>query len=368
MQTIAPFELERYLAKHEFTAKYPFSSSDCDSLTIKELLDLCSTPIEKLALVWLGYTEPLGHPQLREAISSLYSKVKPDEILVHTGAEEAIYNFVMSYLKPEDHLVVHFPCYQSLYSVAEARGCEVTKWQADEKKGWALDLDFLKRSIKKNTRVVIVNAPHNPTGHLPTRQWFDELISILQKQGIFLFLDEVYRGIEYDKNDRLPAAADAYENALSLGVMSKSYGLAGLRIGWIATRNKEVYEKMMGFKDYTTICNSAPSEFLSTIAIQNHAKLWSNNLKLIQENISVLNQIFINHPDKIEWVKPKAGCIGFPRYKGKEGAQAFSERLLRETGVLLSPGKYFCYDDDHFRIGFGRHSFKKAAALFDSFL
>jgi len=260
---IAPFRLERYFAKYEFNVEYLLCSSDCESVQIKELLKFEPGAEMRLNNLRLGYTESEGNPSLRNEICKIYESTKPENILVHSGAEEAIFLFMQAVLKPGDHIIVHWPCYQSLFEIAKSIGCDVTKWKADEDNGWSLDINELEASIKDNTKVIVLNIPHNPTGFLMSRKDYLEVCRLAEKRGLILFSDEVYRESEYDINDRLPSASDINKSAVSLGVMSKTYGLAGLRIGWIATRNKEIYKRMVSLKDFTTICNIAPSEFLA---------------------------------------------------------------------------------------------------------
>jgi len=259
---IQPFKLERYFAKYEFSARYLLCSSDCESLSVGDLLALEPGAEEAMRRHWLGYTESPGSPSLRKEITRIYTSITPEEVLVFSGAEEAIFLFILAELKAGDHLIVHWPCYQSLFEVAKGMGVDVTLWMAREENSWQLDLDELKQRVRPETRAIIVNTPHNPTGYLMPRSDFDELNRIALDRGLVLFCDEVYRELEYDPADRLPAACDVNPGAVSLGVMSKTYGLAGLRIGWIATHRAEILNRIATLKDYTTICNSAPSELL----------------------------------------------------------------------------------------------------------
>ena len=256
---IRPFQIERFFARYEFTAPYLLSSSDCEALSIQELLSLEEGAAEQFQHHWLGYTESQGSPALRRAIAALYQSIDEEQVLVHSGAEEAIFTFMNAVLESNDHVIVHFPCYQSLFEVAHAIGCEVTPWETHEENGWELDLDRLRQSIKGNTRAIIVNCPHNPTGYLMSKATQQQIIEIAREHQCIVFSDEVYRGLEQNPDEALPAACDLYEHAVSLGVMSKTFGLPGLRIGWIATHNQHIYESMATFKDYLTICNSAPS-------------------------------------------------------------------------------------------------------------
>jgi aspartate/methionine/tyrosine aminotransferase len=355
---LRPFGLERYFAAHEFTAQRLLCCSDCESMEIGELLALEAGAAERFAGLRLGYTEAVGARELREAVAALYEDIAPHQILVHAGAEEAIFNFMNVVLSPGDHVVVHAPCYQSLAEVARGIGAVVAEWRGYAETGWALDLADLERMLTADTRLVVVNFPHNPTGWLPPVAFVRELSEMSQRHGFVVFSDEVYRGLELD-DDRLPAFADITPSALSLGVMSKTYGLAGLRIGWVATRNMRLLEAMTAFKDYTTICNSAPSEFLAAIALRRCEPIIARNRWIIRDNLEHLERFFTRHADRFDWRRPKAGPIAFPGLR-QGSAQNFCRGLLENTGVLLLPGSMYGNYDDRFRIGFGRRDMPQA--------
>ena len=351
---LPPFKLERYFAVHEFSAPYLLCCSDCESMRVGDLLDMEPSAEKAFFDLQLGYTESRGHPQLREQIASLYTGVDPEEVLVHSGAEEAIFNTMQVLLDSDSHAIVHWPCYQSLMEVAGATGCAVSPWPALPENGWALDIEDLNRSLRPNTRLVVINCPHNPTGYLMRRQEVEELVNLSRRHGFVIFSDEVYRLLEHDPADRLPALCELDETAVSLGVMSKAFGLAGLRIGWTVTRNRSLYEKLATFKDYTTICNSAPAEYLATIALKHREAILGRNLDIISKNLTLLDKFFDRYPGLFHWQKPRAGPIAFPRFLGPDTVQFCSE-LLDRAGVLLLPGTL--YDDGlehYFRIGFGR--------------
>ena len=257
------FKIERFWAKYEFNTPYILCSSDCESFSIKELLGLEKNSEEELKRLRLEYTDSQGSPQLREEISKLYENIKPEEIIIFSGAEEGIFIFMNVLLEKSDHVIVQYPAYQSLYEIANSIGCEVTRWIMGDKHNWELDINFLQNNIKKNTKAIVINLPHNPTGYLASKEKFNTIVDIAKKNNVTVFSDEVYRFLEYDKKDRLQAMTDIYDKGVSINVMSKSFGLAGLRIGWIATKDKALLSRMVSFKDYTTICNSAPSEFLA---------------------------------------------------------------------------------------------------------
>lgn len=356
---LPPFVLERYLVEHEFSAPYVMCASDCESYSLGELLDFEPGAREKFEKLWLGYTEAPGHPELRRSVAALYGTIAPANVLTFAGAEEAIFAFMNVALGPEDHVVVHWPCYQSLFQVAETIGCEVSRWEADAENGWRLDIGALRKTLQPNTKAVILNSPHNPTGYLMDRAELEEVARVVERHGAVLFVDEVYKGLEYEPASVLPSGCDLSESAVSLGVMSKSLGLAGLRIGWVASRNQALLDRMASYKDYLSICNSAPSEFLATLALGHKDRILERNRRLIAKNLALLSAFFRDHEDKFEWARPRAGCIVFPKWKGGS-TDEFCDSVRAKSGVLLAPSSKFAFGERHFRVGFGRRNFPAA--------
>jgi aspartate/methionine/tyrosine aminotransferase len=365
---INDFKLEEFFAKYEFKAKYLLCASDCESYTIDELLALQKGSKEELKNQSLGYTESQGNSILRSEISNLYNDLTKDEIIVFSGAEEGIFIFMNVFLDQGDHIIVQFPAYQSLFEVAASVGCEITQWIMDENQNWELNIEELRSLIKKNTKLIIINFPHNPTGYLISREKFEKLIELAEQNNIYIFSDEVYRFLEYSENDRLPNMCDCYENGISLGVMSKAFGLAGLRIGWIATRNKKLLKRMLSFKNYTTICSSAPSEFFATLALISKEKIIERNLSIIKNNLKLIENFFHQQKALFSWKKPKAGCIAFPRIDFDKSSEEFCIKLYQDTGVLLLPSSMYDYDDKHFRIGFGRRDLVDGLRILEDYI
>jgi aspartate/methionine/tyrosine aminotransferase len=363
---LPPFALERFFARHEFAARHLLCASDCESMSVGDLLALEPGAQEALAVLRLGYTESLGSPTLRQAISGLYRTVSPEEILVTCGAEEAIFLFMHAALSPGDGLVVHQPCYQSLAEVARSAGCRVIPWLAREEDGWALDPGDLPR-LAEGARAIVVNLPHNPTGYLMDQRSFGQAVSAAEERGLVLFSDEVYRGLESSPSDTLAAAADLSATAVSLGVMSKTYGLPGLRIGWVATRNHRILRCMAEIKDYTTICAAAPSEHLAETALRHAAELARRSRRIIDDNLALLDGFFGRRAALLSWRRPVAGPVGFPRFLGGDVGE-LCRGALEAEGVLLAPGGLFGDAGGHFRIGFGRTSLPEALAGLERFL
>lgn len=365
---IPDFKLERYFARWEFAAPYILGASDVEGYRLDDLLALAD---DQARALWenltLGYTEAPGHPLLRAEIAGLYESAAPDDVLTFAGAEEAIFVLMNVLLGPGDHAVVTWPGYQSLYEVAGAIGAEVTLLPLDQARGWALDLDTLRRALRPTTRLIVVNFPHNPTGALPDGAIFDALVELAREAGAHLFSDEVYRLLEFDPADRLPAAVDVYERGISLGVMSKAFALAGLRIGWLATRDGDLLRRAAAFKDYTSICNSAPSEILALIALRSREAVLARSHSIIEHNLEHLDRFFEDGRELFEWVRPRAGSIAFPRLLADLPVERFAAELVEQEGVLLLPGTLYDHPGNHFRIGFGRTNLPAALARLERF-
>jgi aspartate/methionine/tyrosine aminotransferase len=203
---------------------------------------------------------------------------------------------------------------------------------------------------------------------LPTHEQWGRLTEELAARGIHLLADEVYRFLELDPADRLTAGADAFSRGISLGVMSKSFAMAGLRIGWLATRDRELLARCAAFKDYTTICSSAPSEILALIGLRARDAVLARSRAIIERNLELLDGFFADHADRFGWVRPRGGSIGFPRLLDDESIDDFAARLVERQGVLLLPGSQFAHRGNHFRIGFGREDLPEALAALEAFL
>lgn len=360
---IAEFELERYFARWEFAVRHLLCASDVEGWPMGELLALAD---DETVALWrdlrLGYAEAPGHPLLRREIASLYDTATPDDVVVLSGAEEGIFALVNVLLGPGDHTIVTWPGYQSLYEVARACGAEVTLHELREDTGWAIDVEALRRQVTPRTRLIVINAPHNPTGMLPDRATFDAVVEIAAEAGAHLLVDEVYRYLEVDEGDRLPAGIDAGSHVISLGVMSKSFAMAGLRIGWLATRDRDVLALAAAFKDYTTICASAPSEILALIGLRARDTVLARSRSIVLDGLAAVDELFLRWPQALSWVRPRGGSIGFPRLRAGLDIDRFAAELVEAEGVLLLPGSRFGHPGNHFRIGFARTDIADAIA------
>lgn len=362
-----PFALERYFARHEFSARYLLGSSDPEALTVADLFALDPEQAAGFPRLGLGYTECAGDPELRRQIARLYETVAEDRVLVFSGAEEPIYAFFQVVLDPGDHVIVHTPAYASHLEVPRSLGADVEPWAADPARNWALDPEDLRRRIRTDTKVILVSFPHNPTGFLPDPDTWREILKIAQDCGAWLLSDEVYRGLEHDPSHRLPAACDRYERAVSLSALSKTCGLAGLRLGWVATHDRDLLKRLATFKDYLTICNAAPSEFLGRLALEHAEHLFGLHRARLKANLEHLAAFFQRQVSHFAWERPRAGTTTLPRLR-QGNALAFCDRLVEATGVMLVPSGFFGMDDDHLRFGYGRANLAEALARLEAWL
>src|SRR4029079_141207 len=366
---ISEFALERYFARWEFAAEHLLCASDVQAYPMAELLALAD---DEGRALWdgleLGYTESTGHPLLRREIAALYETIEPDDVLTFAGAEEAVFCRAHVLLGPGAHAIVPWPAYQSLYEVGRAAGADVTLHELHESDGWAIDVDRLRAQVTPATRLIVVNTPHNPTGMLADRATFEAFVEIARESGAHLLVDEVYRYLEFDESERLPAGADALPRGISLAVMSKAYALAGLRIGWLATHDRDLLARLAAFKDYTTICSSAPSEILSIIALRAGPQVLARSRSIIAANLELLDAFLDDWADRFTWLRPRAGSIGFARLTVPAvRIDDWAAELVQAEGVLLAPGSVFEYPGNHFRLGFGRTDLPEALGRLEAF-
>jgi aspartate/methionine/tyrosine aminotransferase len=373
MPTLPDFRLETHFSRWEFKAKYHLTASDAQTMSLTELLAMADGDArDRWENLSLGYTETYGLPALREEIAATYQDLEADDVLCFAGAEEGLYLAMQTLLEPGDHAIVVTPNYQAAESIPLAV-CEVTGVAQDPENAWALDVDEIERQLRPTTKLVSVNFPNNPTGAVPDVQTWTRLVRSCEERNIVLFSDEVYRGLETDTAAMLPQAADMSPTALSLNVMSKAYGLPGLRIGWIACRDRTVLRRLERAKHYTSICNSAPAEILAVMALRAREVILDRNRAIVAANIPRFDAFFSQYPDLFDWAPPAGGCVCFPAYLGDDGVEAMCTDLVEECGILLLPASIYRSEltatpTNRFRIGLGRHGPDEALATWSEWL
>ncbi|MDG0989506.1 MAG: pyridoxal phosphate-dependent aminotransferase [Yoonia sp.] len=349
------------------------TASDAEAMSLRDLLAM-ATPAEREAFegMWLGYTETFGAPDLREAIAATYANQAASDILCFAGASEGIFAANQVILDADSHAIVVTPNYQSHETLPVAI-CEATGVPLDPNDNWSLDIDRVAAAIRPNTKLVTINFPHNPTGAILPLDRYQALVELCRKHGIYILHDEIFNGLGETRARHLPFIADIYERGLSLNVMSKSYGLPGLRVGWIACQDAEIISKMERLKHYLSICNSGPSERLTMIALRNKNRILARNCAIVDENLPKWDAFFARYPDLFEWQRPDGSCMAFPRYKGADGVEAFCASLVEESGVLFLPSTIYSSDlgptpTDRLRLGFGRANLEEGLAALDAHL
>lgn len=364
------FKLEEFLAQHEFSAQYLLCCSDAETFSMQDLLKMASSQdMELWEKLTLGYTETAGLPLLKHTIAQqLYPALNKDQIHCFAGAEDAIFCALHTLCHPGNHIIVLTPCYQSLQEIPLHRGAHVTDIALREENQWRIDIREIKHTITPKTKGIIINFPHNPTGQIISQDEIQELVALCTAHDLWLFSDEVYRLLGNPDTPWSSPAAELYPKAISLGVMSKSFGLAGLRIGWLACQDKKLLQKIARTKDYTSISNSAPSEILALIALRNKDQILARNNQIVAHNLTLIDQMMETHGNCLRWVRPQGGCVGFINYLGQESVDVFSKRLLQQTNTLIMPASIYDCKTNHFRIGFGRRNMPDALKNFKSIL
>jgi aspartate/methionine/tyrosine aminotransferase len=345
--------LAAFKKNHQSQARYFLSTATPEALSLSELLTFASSEEKD---VWeslqLGYTNSQGEEYLREAIATQYPGLNSDHIVCFAGAQEAIFSSFQGLVGSADHVSAITPMFEPLVLTAQGLGAWINFCTMDySPEGWTLDLDKWLGYINADTRLAVINFPHNPTGHLLSQDELQAVINKARETDTWLFSDEVYRGLEFNDDQRLAPVASMYEKGISLGVASKCFGLGGVRVGWIATQDKALISKLLEIKEFLSICNGVTDEFLATLAIRNAGELYKRVVNIIQANVAHIEK----HQEELafEWIAPMSGCLSYPRLKDFDDAREYSLALLQNTGALALPGDCFLHGKAHIRLGLG---------------
>lgn len=351
-------------------SKGTISPSYADLMRVDELLALEAGAADRYLQQMLSYTRPNGSTELRQAIVGYLnaqnadakgaSRLQEQEITVTSGSDEAIFMLMEAWLRgrTDAHVIVHTPIYQSLLTLPGTYGAAVSEWPAEEADGWRPALEKLQSLIRPNTSMVIVNFPHNPTGWHPDPVYTRQLIEVVEGAGILLVADEVYAGLRLEAKTRFECLAGLSPQALSIGSVSKAFAMPGVRVGWIATQNSEFTKRAARLHQYLNTYPAQPSEFLTGLALRHAQKILARNCAIAQANYAQLEAFLDELPHLLEWHKPVAGVVCFPRWKGGNSTQVLSDEFLHSTGWLIAPSARFLAGDQHFRIGYGTRNFE----------
>lgn len=367
---IKPFATEHFYAQYEFTTPYQLCNSDCETVTVAELLQMAGMSPVDLGEVSLGYTESEGNPELREAIAADYAAVTAEDVIVLGTPVEGIYLTARALLEPGDEVIVLTPAYDALINLFEhvVGEPQVKKWAFTETETrWQLEFEQVHKLISPKTKLLVVNFPHNPTGYLPTHAQLKELATLVEEHDLWLFCDEMYHGLFHSGTPAIPSAADVTNKAVVLSGLSKTYGLPGLRTGWLVIQDRLLQENVMNWKFYTSICPPAPSEFLALVAWLVRDQLRERSIAQIEHNLELATAFFERWSDLFVWRPPLAGSTALVKMNVPSVAR-FAAQLAAEAGILIHPAVTLGSDDQHMRIGLGRAGFGVALEKFEVYL
>lgn len=370
------FALERWMTRWELEVSHDICESGIKPMSLEDIYDLLPEAVARdlevaIRTTPLGYSEARGTLALREALAGTYKDTGAENILVTTGAIEANFLLFNVLLQPGDHAVVVDPAYQQLQSVPRALGAEVDLLSVVHNDGYYYDLAELRSLMRDNTKLIVLNTPHNPTGAMLTDDQLDEIVAIAKDHDAWVLCDEAYRWIEHPDGERIPSPMRGrYEKGISVGTVSKPFGVPGLRIGWFAAP-EEIVQAAWGLRDYVSLSPAKLSDLITTVLVRYREAVFARNAAIIGRNLETASTWFRDNADLASWVAPRAGLLGMMRYTADIDSTTLADRLAGETGVMLAPGDAFGMPGT-LRIGIGqdpeifREGLEKTAAFLRS--
>lgn len=361
---LAPFALERWMTTYETRVKFDLAESGINPLTTAELLAFDPEPerrARELLAIPLNYSEARGTEALRERIAATYVGLDSDSILITTGAIEANFVLFNVLLAPGDEVVSVYPAYQQLSSVPEAIGCTVHRVVLREENAYRYDVDDLRRAVTDRTRMIVVNTPHNPTGSALTADECAEVYAIADAVGASVLADEAYRWLTVDDKPLPPPMRDLGPRAISVGTLSKPFGIPGLRLGWIAA-TPEIVARCWAYRDYTSLSPNGLSDYLACLAFEHREAILARTHAISAQNLGTFRGFLAEHRDLFSWVEPRGGLLGLLRYAIDLPSETVANRLAEEASVMLAPGSAFGMEG-RLRIGLGARPDRFVAGL-----
>lgn len=350
---IKPFKVEEWMNEYEDDAVYNIAETCVDSISLDELLALTGIDrtsfLDELSAKRLTYGAIQGAAPFKEGICQRYKTVKPENVISTHGAAGANHLVFYSLIEPGDRVISVLPTYQQLYSIPEAFHADVQLLNLKKENNYLPDVDELKHLINEQTKMICLNNPNNPTGALIPLDILKEIIEIARSVNAYILCDEVYRGLNQD-GSYTESIVDLYEKGISVSSMSKIFSLAGVRLGWIACKDKAVIDACLSHRDYNMISCGMLDEIIAAAALNHADKLLARNIPLIQKNLSILDQWISENPH-FSYVKPKAGTTSLIYYDFDIDSYEFCKQMYTKTGAFVTPGD--CFEQPHsFRIGY----------------
>ncbi|MBF88416.1 MAG: hypothetical protein CMG75_01950 [Candidatus Marinimicrobia bacterium] len=351
MTKYSVFRLEEWFEKYEFNVDHNLGSSSCARMTIDDFFHITGKPLD-FRNISLNATPGAGSEELRKEISLWYNKGSINNIYITSSSTEAIFLLIESLLSEGDSLIAMFPMYPALYQLALDKKIEVRYWNLEHSNKFKPDFDDLIKLIDDSTKLILINNPQNPTGQILLYEDLKYLSDFSKKYGIQLWVDEVFRGITIDGGPVTPSIRDIDESSIATGSMSKSFGLSGLRIGWISAPKKIIHD-LYHIRFYTTVSAPILEQKIATEAHRNREKIFFRNQTIINNNYDYLKAWMVERQDIFHWIKPKGGPVTFPKFIPKIKTDEFCKKLVEEKSVLLVPGNYAFFSEGFIRIGYG---------------
>ncbi|MGE5542931.1 MAG: aminotransferase class I/II-fold pyridoxal phosphate-dependent enzyme [Bacillota bacterium] len=347
-----PFQVERWFSRYEFAVRLNIAESCIKPLTVREIEEITGRDLQaELAGMSIGYTDSAGNPRLRGVIASLYPGVSGDDVCVTNGAIEANYLAFAATIDPGDGVIVVHPAYQQLSEIPATLGARVKRWALRRENGFRPDVRELEGLIDGNTRLIVLNFPHNPTGAVLEPAAMQAICEIAAERGISVHSDEVYRGLRLDGGEPSPSVREFLPTATVIGSASKAFGLSGARIGWVIGA-PGVIRRCGELRDYVSICPAKPSEVIAQAVFENAARILERNRRIACENFDLLMTWACENENLFGLAPPREGVVAFPWFKAPCSSEDFCKRLVESEDVLLVPGSKFDLEG-YFRIGFG---------------
>ena len=361
--------------------KYNLSDSTAQALTLNQLCNLADSKVDtnvdknnaqhaNLGETLLQYSPLQGDVVLRQEIINFHqelnchtSKLGVDSAITFCGAQEALSAIYQSLLCAEDEIVVMTPSYPSLVNMAKSMGVIVKEIPLCAENNWQVNIDDFERTISNNTKLIVVNS-HNPTGNVVDTELAEKILQLAQQYQCYLLSDDVSQASNYYDLALAHRYLD-YQKSIVVGVMSKSLGLAGIRIGWAVTPNNKLRDRLIAIKAVNSICCSKIDEKLAVLALQNRSEILANNNQTILDNISLFNAFIDRHSDKLSWQQPKAGILSLVEVKNISSINDWAVEIAQESGVLLLPSELFGMTGNYFRLGLGQKSFANTLLVFE---
>ncbi|MCB1582864.1 MAG: pyridoxal phosphate-dependent aminotransferase [Marinicella sp.] len=343
----------------EFTSQWPagsltnIHSSNPEPLSWEQLQDITNSDVGQiLTQSPLGYEPVKGNEKLRHLISHHYHHhIKTDDVVLTSGAQEGIFLVMQALLSSDDHVIAFTPCFEPLVKVAKNTGALVSTCELMAHNNWQIDWQQLKGKFTTKTKLLIINFPHNPTGTHISAGELKKLQELCREYDCWLFSDEVFRGLEHESENRIPPAADDYEKAISMGVMSKALALPGIRLGWLCCKDPALLQEIITIKSHLSICQSSLDGQLCQLIIPHSEAIWQRNTSIILENKTKLREIIRNNDD-FTWTEPVASATAFVQLNNNQ-ARFFAQTLAHFHKWLVLPSEVFLTEYQGFRISLG---------------